>query len=61
LEECWGTPLTLKERQLVSMLELIRVEAYVPRSVDNQWFGRKLLDRESIARSFVARAFMKPW
>jgi hypothetical protein len=56
LEECWGTPLTLKERQLVSMLELIGVEAYVPRSVDNQWFGRKLLDRESIARSFVAKA-----
>lgn len=28
----------------------------MPRSSNNQWVGRKLLERESIARSFVAKA-----
>jgi hypothetical protein len=56
LEECWKTPLTAKEQQLVSILELVEVERFVPRSSANQWLGRKLRERESIARSFVAKA-----
>jgi len=56
LEECWDSPLTEKERQLVSILELVQVERFVPKSSDTQWFGRKLCERESIARSFVAKS-----
>lgn len=56
LEECWGSPLTDKEQQLVSILELVQVEGFVLRSAWNQWLGRKLRERESIARSFVAKA-----
>jgi hypothetical protein len=56
LEECWNTALTDKERQLVSILELVQVEGFVVRKADNQWLGRKVLQRESMARSFVAKA-----
>ena len=56
LEECWQSPLTDKEQQLVSILELVQIERFVPRSASTQWLGRKLRDRESIARSFVAKA-----
>ena len=56
LEECWNTTLTDKEQQLVTILEMIRIEKYVPRSASNQVMGRKLSERESIARSFVAKA-----
>lgn len=56
LEECWKTPLTDKEQQLVSILELVQVEAFVPRSASDQRLGRKLRERESMARSFVAKA-----
>jgi len=56
LEECWKTFLTEKEKQLVCILELLHVEEFVVRKADNQWLGRKLRDRESIARSFVAKA-----
>jgi len=55
LEECWNSPLTDKEQQLVSILELVEVERYVFRSASYQWLGRKLCERESIARSFVAK------
>jgi transposase len=56
LEECWNTVLTDKERQLVSILELVEVEGFVVRKADSQWLGRKLLQRESMGRSFVAKA-----
>jgi len=56
LEDCWGIALTEKEQQLVSILELIQIEKYVPWSAINQWMGRKLSERESIARAFVAKA-----
>ena len=56
LEECWNTILTDKEQQLVSILELVQVEGFVLRKADSQWLGRKLSDREPIARSFVAKA-----
>jgi hypothetical protein len=54
LEDCWSIALTEKEQQLVSILELIQIEKHVP--AVNQWMGRKLSERESIARSFVAKA-----
>lgn len=56
LEDCWRTPLSEKEQGLVAILELIRIEKYVLRSASNQVMGRKLSERESIARSFVAKA-----
>jgi len=56
LEDCWNTDLTDKEQQLVSILELVQVEGFVVRKADNQWLGRRLLEREAIARSFTAKA-----
>ena len=57
LEEWWQSPLTEKQQELVAILELVQVEKFVPRSASTQWLGRKLLHRESMARSFVAKAF----
>jgi hypothetical protein len=56
LEECWQMPLTEKEQRLVSILEIVRVEKHIPKSASSQWLGRKLSEREAIARSFVAKA-----
>lgn len=56
LEDCWRAPLTAKEQELVSILELLQVEKYVPRSASSQDMGRKLKERESIARAFVVKA-----
>jgi hypothetical protein len=56
LEECWQVPLTEKEQQLVSILEIVQVEKHIPKSASQQSLGRKLKERESIARSFVAKA-----
>ena len=57
LEECWSIASTEKEQQLVSILELIQIEKYVPWSAINQWVGRKLCERESMARSFMASVY----
>jgi len=56
LEECWEKPLTGKERQLVCILEVVEIEKYISRRAFQQWLGRKLLEREAIARAFVAKA-----
>ena len=56
LAEWWQGTLTDKEQELVSILELVQGEKFVPRSASTQWLDRKLLYRESIARSFVAKA-----
>ena len=43
LEECWERPLTEKERQLVSILELVQIEKFagrLPRRI-----GRKPADQ----------------
>ena len=55
LEECWERPLTNKERQLVSILELLRIETVTghPRP---QRFGRKKRERQAMARAFVGKA-----
>lgn len=54
LEECWQGPLTDKEQQLVSILELVQIEQFVLHR--EHWLGRPPHDREAIARSFVAKA-----
>ena len=56
LEECYQVPLTDKERQVVAILELIKIEKFVVRSTSHQHQGRRLRERESIARSFVVKA-----
>jgi len=40
----------------VSILELLQVERFIPKSSYTQRMGRKLRERESIARSFVVKA-----
>jgi hypothetical protein len=54
LEECWERPLTEKERQLVSILELVQIEKFVGRLPRR--FGRKPWERRALARALVAKA-----
>jgi hypothetical protein len=56
LEECYQVPLTEKEREVVAILELIKIEKFVVRSSSHLRLGRRLRERESIARSFGAKA-----
>jgi hypothetical protein len=57
LNECLPTPLTEQEKRLVSILEIVEVERHVPRVITRyQYPGRKLLDRQALARAFVAKA-----
>jgi len=46
--------LSKKQRQLASILELIRIESFIP--VNQGWPGRPPSDRRAIARAFVAKA-----
>jgi hypothetical protein len=55
LRECLEEPLTDKLRQVVSVLELVRIEEH-PLMRDYQWIGRKRLDRRPVARAFVVKA-----
>jgi hypothetical protein len=55
LEECWERPLTYKEQQLISILELVQIEKFVASSLP-QRLGRKRHDRRALARAFVAKA-----
>lgn len=59
LNECFDTPLTEQEQRLVSILEIVQVEKYVPQSTISCWRGRKPLDRQSLARAFVAKALYR--
>jgi len=54
LEECWERPLTEKERQLVSILELVQIEKFAGRLPRR--FGRKPKERQALARALVAKA-----
>jgi IS5 family transposase len=56
LEDCWKKPLTDKEQQLVSILEILKIERHIADTARNQRMGRKMSERETIARSFVAKA-----
>ena len=60
LNECLPTPLTEQEKRLVSILEIVEVERHVPRTVTRYRYpGRKPLDRQSLARAFVAKALYR--
>ncbi|MEJ2673535.1 MAG: transposase [Deltaproteobacteria bacterium] len=54
LEECCERPLTEKEQQLISILELVRIEIFVGRPARR--FGRRPRERRALARAFVAKA-----
>jgi len=56
LNECLDTLLTEQEQRLVTILEIVQVEKYVPKNAATQWLGRKPLEREALARAFVAKA-----
>ncbi len=58
-EECFATRLTEDERQLIKILDISKVERYVPRKADDQRLGRKRKEREAIARAFVAKQVYK--
>ncbi|MDP3695368.1 MAG: transposase [Desulfocapsaceae bacterium] len=51
------TQLTAQEERLVSILEIVQVERHVPKSVTRfRYPGRKPLDRQAMARAFMAKA-----
>jgi hypothetical protein len=54
LEECCERPLTDKEQQLVSILEVLHIEQYAGRPARR--FGRKPRERQALARAFVGKA-----
>ena len=55
LEECLDEPLTVKLKQLVGILEIVRIEEHLPPEPLNK-MGRRRQDRRFIARAFVAKA-----
>ena len=59
LDECFDTPLTEQEKRLVAILEIVQVEKYVSNRATYQWRGRKPLDRQSLARAFVAKTLYR--
>lgn len=59
LDECLSSPLTEPEKRLVKILELVQIEKYVPFSASQQWLGRPIKERESIARAFIAKAVLR--
>ena len=59
LNDCLESPLSEQEQRLVTILEIVQVEKYVPKSAFNQWLGRKLEEREALSRSFAAKLFYR--
>jgi len=59
LDDCFDTPLTEQEQRLVSILEIVQIEKYVPERSTNHWRGRKPLDRQAMARAFVAKTLYR--
>jgi hypothetical protein len=53
LEKCWERPLTEKERQLVSILEVVQIEKFAGRLPRR--FGRNTKERQALARALVAK------
>lgn len=58
LNKCFETPLTKQEERLVTILEIVQVEKYIPLA-PGHWRGRKPLDRQSLARAFVAKTLYR--
>ncbi len=59
LDVCLSVPLTEQEKHLISILEIVQVEKFVPKKAWDQRLGRKLQEREALARSFVAKSLYK--
>ena len=60
LNQCLPTPLTEQEERLVSILEIVQIERYVPRNIVNYRYpGRNPLHRQALARAFVAKAYYR--
>lgn len=60
LNQCLKTPLTSQEERLVTILEIIQAERHVSKIVSRyHWPGRTPLDRQSLARAFVAKALYR--
>jgi hypothetical protein len=59
LNECFDTPLTEQEQRLVSILEIVQIERFVSQGVIGHWRGRKPLDRQSLARAFIAKTLYR--
>jgi len=59
LDECLPAPLTEQEERLVKILELVKIEKYVPNCADHQTMGRPIKEREAIARSYLAKAVLR--
>jgi hypothetical protein len=60
LNQCLPTPLTEQEERLVAILEIVQVERYLPKNIPNYRYpGRKPLDRQGLARAFVAKAYYR--
>ena len=60
LNECLTTPLTDQEERLVSILEVVEAERYVSKITTRfRYPGRKLRDRQALARAFVAKALYR--
>jgi len=55
LEENFKDFITEKQKKLIMILEMVEIERYV-RSPEYQWMGRRLKDRQAIARAYVAKA-----
>jgi hypothetical protein len=57
LNQYLTTPLTEQEERLVSILEIVQVERYVSKTITRfRYPGRNPLDRQALARAFVAKA-----
>ena len=60
LNQCLPAPLTVQEEQLVTILEIVQIERYVPKYIANYRYpGRKPVDRQTLARAFVAKAYYR--
>ena len=55
LEACLDAGLTAKQKQLVAILEIVRIEEQVPRH-PGRWRGRPSHNRGVLARSFLVKA-----
>ena len=56
VEECLP-PLREQHRRLIAVLEVVRLEEFVPAGA-LQWLGRRRCDRRALARAFVAKALL---
>ena len=55
LEEIFTDPITKKQKQLITTLEIVEIGSHVT-SCLYQWMGRKQKDRQAIARAFAAKS-----